>query len=86
MAIARGGWGTERGVSMEGRSQEWLKAGNHFEWVPTERLRHAGKLNMESGGPVTIELRTGESAYKGSLRNGIKTNDYGAYGRSFVVK
>jgi len=47
---------------------------------------HAGKLNMESGGPVTIELRTGESAYKGSLRNGIKTNDYGAYGRSFVVK
>jgi pimeloyl-ACP methyl ester carboxylesterase len=31
---------------MEGRSQEWLKAGSHFEWVPTERLRHAGKLNI----------------------------------------
>ena len=47
---------------------------------------HAGKLTMESGGSVTIELRPGESSYKGSTRNGIKTNDYGAYGRSFVVK
>ncbi|HMG75510.1 MAG TPA: LCCL domain-containing protein [Pyrinomonadaceae bacterium] len=47
---------------------------------------HAGKLTMESGGPVTIELRPGESAYKGSTRNGIKTNDYEKYGSSFVVK
>ncbi len=47
---------------------------------------HAGKFTSESGGPVTIELRPGESSYKGSSRNGIKTNDYGAYGRSFVVK
>jgi hypothetical protein len=47
---------------------------------------HAGKLTRESGGPVTIELRPGESAYKGSTRNGIKTNDYGQYGNSFVVQ
>ena len=47
---------------------------------------HAGKLKMESGGPVTIELRPGESAYKGSTRNGIKTNDYEEYGASFIVK
>ena len=47
---------------------------------------HAGKLTIENGGSVTIELRPGESAYKGSTRNGIKTLDYGAYGRSFVVK
>ncbi len=47
---------------------------------------HAGKLKLESGGPVTIELRPGESSYKGSTRNGIKTNDYGQYGSSFVVK
>lgn len=47
---------------------------------------HAGKFVLESGGSVTIELRPGESAYKGSTRNGIKTNDYGAYGRSFVLK
>ncbi len=47
---------------------------------------HAGKLSLESGGSVEIEVRPGESAYKGSSRNGIKTNDYGPYGRSFVVK
>jgi hypothetical protein len=47
---------------------------------------HAGKFALESGGSVTIQLRPGESAYKGSTRNGIKTNNYGAYGRSFVVK
>jgi hypothetical protein len=47
---------------------------------------HAGKLTSESGGPVTIELRPGESSYKGSMRNGIKTNDYGQYGSSFAVK
>jgi hypothetical protein len=47
---------------------------------------HAGKLTMESGGSVEIEVRPGESSYKGSLRNEIKTNDYGPYARSFVVK
>ena len=47
---------------------------------------HAGKLTMDSGGSVTIELRPGESSYKGTTRNGIRTNDYGTYGRSFVVK
>ena len=47
---------------------------------------HAGKLKMETGGSVTIELRSGESAYKGSTRNGIKTNDYEKYGSSFIVK
>ena len=47
---------------------------------------HAGKIQMDSGGAVTIELRPGESSYTGSLRNGVKTNDYGTYSRSFVVK
>jgi LCCL domain-containing protein len=47
---------------------------------------HAGKFTLESGGSVTIELRPGESSYRGSSRNGIKTNDYGPYGRSFVLK
>jgi len=47
---------------------------------------HAGKLTSESGGPVTIELRPGESTYKGSMRNGITSNDYGTYGSSYVVK
>jgi hypothetical protein len=47
---------------------------------------HAGKLTMDGGGSVTIELRPGESNYKGTTRNGIKTNDYPKYGQSFVVK
>ena len=47
---------------------------------------HAGKFTLDNGGSVVIELRPGESTYKGSTRNGIKTNDYGQYGSSFVVK
>lgn len=47
---------------------------------------HAGKIQLESGGPVTIEIRSGEPSYKGSLRNGIKTHDYGKVGSGFVVK
>ena len=47
---------------------------------------HAGKIQLETGGPVTIEMRPGESSYKGSTRNGIKSNDYEQYGSSFIVK
>jgi hypothetical protein len=47
---------------------------------------HAGKIKLETGGPVTLEMRPGESSYKGSERNGITTNDYGQYGSSFAVK
>ena len=47
---------------------------------------HAGKFTRESGGAVTIELRPGESSYRGTTRNGVKTNDYEKYGESFVVK
>ena len=31
---------------MDRHAREWLGAGSHFEWVPTEPLRHAGKLNI----------------------------------------
>ena len=47
---------------------------------------HAGKIQLETGGPVTIEMRPGESSYKGTTRNGIKSTDYGPYGSSFIVK
>ncbi len=47
---------------------------------------HAGRIKLDSGGPVTIEMRPGEDSYKGSLRNGIKSNDYEKYGSSFIVK
>jgi hypothetical protein len=47
---------------------------------------HAGKIKLDTGGDVTIEMRPGESSYKGSLRNGIKSDDYGQYGTSFILK
>ena len=47
---------------------------------------HAGLIKFENGGTVTIELRPGQSSYQGTLRNGVKSNEYGAYGRSFVLK
>ena len=31
---------------MEARAREWLEAGSHFEWVPTQPMHHAGKLNI----------------------------------------
>lgn len=47
---------------------------------------HAGKIQLESGGVVTIDRKPGESSYHGSTRNGIKSNDYGPYGSSFIVR
>lgn len=47
---------------------------------------HAGVINFAGGGTVTIELRPGQSAYQGTTRNGVKSNEYGAYQRSFVVR
>lgn len=43
-------------------------------------------LTLESGGTVTIELRPGQSSYQGTTRNGVKSNEYGAYAHSFVVR
>src|SRR5260370_930172 len=47
---------------------------------------HVGMMKFESGGNVTIELRPGQSSYQGTLRNEVKSFDYGAYPHSFVVK
>src|SRR5436190_16475510 len=47
---------------------------------------HAGKITLETGGPVTIEMRPGQSSYKGSTRNGITSKDYEKYDSSFVLK
>jgi LCCL domain-containing protein len=47
---------------------------------------HAGVIKFENGGTVTIELRPGQSSYQGTLRNSVKSNDYGAYARSFMLK
>jgi len=47
---------------------------------------HVGRITFERGGAVAIELRPGQSSYQGTLRNGVKSNEYGPYGRSFVVR
>lgn len=45
---------------------------------------HAGLITREKGGTVTIEVKEGQAAYKGTLRNGVQSNDWGGYGGSFV--
>ncbi len=45
---------------------------------------HAGLITTQNGGTVTIEIRAGQSSYKGSIRNGVTSNDWGAFGGSFI--
>ncbi len=45
---------------------------------------HAGVIDADRGGNVTIEIRPGVSAYTGSTRNGVTSSGYGAWGGSFV--
>lgn len=45
---------------------------------------HAG-INTLAGGIVAIEYAPGLSEYAGTIRNGITTNRWGAYGHSFVI-
>jgi hypothetical protein len=47
---------------------------------------HVGLITLDRGGPVTVELRPGESSYQGTTRNGVTSTQYGAYGRSVVVR
>jgi hypothetical protein len=45
---------------------------------------HAGRITTTRGGTVTIEIRPGAAAYKGSTRNGATSNDYGQWSGSFA--
>ena len=45
---------------------------------------HAGIIDFETGGIVTIEIRPGQESYQGSTRNGVTTEDYGSYAGSYV--
>jgi hypothetical protein len=47
---------------------------------------HAGVITRAQGGVVTIEIRPGRSTYGSTLRHGIKSVNFGEYGRSFVVR
>jgi hypothetical protein len=46
---------------------------------------HSGKVTLDDGGTVTIEIRPGEDSYSGSRRKGIETLDFGRWDGSFVV-
>ena len=43
---------------------------------------HAG-LITDAGGNVVVTIDPGRPAYRGSVRNGIRSNDYGNYSKSF---
>jgi hypothetical protein len=45
---------------------------------------HAGLITVDRGGVITIELRAGLSSYKGSIRNGATSADYGSWSGSFI--
>lgn len=44
---------------------------------------HAGTVGT-AGGSIVIEVRPGRASYLGSLRNGIASFDYGAWGMSYA--
>jgi len=44
---------------------------------------HAGRIQPETGGPVTIEIRPGAPSYQGSNRNGVSSSNYGSWHGSF---
>lgn len=45
---------------------------------------HAGRLTLAGGGTVRIQIGPGKEAFHGSVRNGVATSDYGAWGGSFT--
>lgn len=47
---------------------------------------HAGLITLENGGVVTIEIRPGRQIYGSTERNGITSNTFGDYPKSFVFK
>ena len=47
---------------------------------------HAGLFSIVDGGVVTVEFRPGRLTYGSTTRNGIKSNTFGEYSRSFVVR
>lgn len=46
---------------------------------------HAGLITFAEGGQVTIEMRPGQDAYVSSERNGVVSDDYGAWGGSYAL-
>lgn len=46
---------------------------------------HAGVITASTGGDVAIEVRAGQSGYRGVLRNGVESSAFGTWRCSFVM-
>ncbi|HEY3594215.1 MAG TPA: LCCL domain-containing protein [Polyangiaceae bacterium] len=46
---------------------------------------HAGLVTSSGGGVVTVRLEPGRPAYRGSVRNGVRSSDYGNYHESYAI-
>jgi hypothetical protein len=47
---------------------------------------HAGKITLDKGGQVSIEVVAGRATYGATTRNGITSNPYGQYPHSIIFK
>jgi len=47
---------------------------------------HWGEFSLKEGGDVTIEIKPGRDTYGSSTRNGITTDNFGKFPKSFVFK
>jgi len=45
---------------------------------------HAGKITLEKGGDVALEIRAGAPHYDSTTKNGVTSNTWAAWGCSFV--
>ena len=50
-----------------------------------EAAVHAGRINRDQGGKVSIEVKGQQQSFKGSQRNGVLSKEYSSYGSSFVL-
>jgi hypothetical protein len=46
---------------------------------------HAGLISKTTGGILAVRLETGRPAFRGSVRNGIRSHDANDYNKSFTV-
>ena len=56
----------------------------HGRQLGLYRSRAGGSADPANGGRATIEIRPGQSSYKGFTANGVTTRDYGSWTGSFV--
>ncbi len=47
---------------------------------------HAGAIADQTGGSFQLVFDRGQPAYRGSVQNGIQTQDYGSWGESFWIQ